>query len=195
MNRYRQKPCPFAHIFRSYCEGVGYLVVVPDFLQFVIKIIYMINEYKQFLIERLPESLEKLTENTPALWGIMGPQHMVEHVSGVFYISQKELGLTCTTREENLPKVKEFIWNDQPFPRSVRIVGIPKDQTLPLRYGSLDEAKEILFKSIGNFYQFFDQNPEATTMHPVFGRLNQVEWERIHWKHTTHHLRQFGLLD
>ncbi|MEZ4774126.1 MAG: DUF1569 domain-containing protein [Bacteroidia bacterium] len=155
----------------------------------------MINEHKQFLVEVVPASLEKLTEDTPALWGIMGPQHMIEHVSGLFYISRKELGLPCTTPEEKLPKMKEFIWNDQPFPRSVRVVGIPKDKTLPLRYGSLDEAKGVLFKSIDDYYQFFEQNPEATTMHPVFGRLNHSEWDRIHWKHTTHHLRQFGLID
>ena len=33
-----------------------------------------------------------------------------------------------------------------------------------------------------------------TSLHPVFGELNFEEWVLLHYKHVTHHLRQFGLL-
>jgi len=33
-----------------------------------------------------------------------------------------------------------------------------------------------------------------TTLHPVFGELNFEEWILLHYKHVTHHLKQFGLI-
>ncbi|MEZ4828842.1 MAG: DUF1569 domain-containing protein [Bacteroidia bacterium] len=153
----------------------------------------MAEIYERFFSVEVPELLERLSPESAPLWGIMGPQHMVEHVSGLFYISRNNLGIKCSTPEDKLPRIKEFIWNDAPFPRSVRVQGIPRDSTLPLRFSSLDEAKAVLLKNIQAFFGFFAQNPDASTMHPVFGPLNFEEWKRIHWKHTLHHLRQFGL--
>jgi hypothetical protein len=34
---------------------------------------------------------------------------------------------------------------------------------------------------------------EATAVHPAFGPLTAEEWGRMCWKHTDHHLRQFGV--
>ncbi|TXH28993.1 MAG: DUF1569 domain-containing protein, partial [Cyclobacteriaceae bacterium] len=36
--------------------------------------------------------------------------------------------------------------------------------------------------------------PAKKTTHPVFGALNFDEWILLHYKHVTHHSRQFGLI-
>jgi hypothetical protein len=40
--------------------------------------------------------------------------------------------------------------------------------------------------------RFAAADPAALHPHPVFGRLSRGEWGRWAWRHTDHHLRQFG---
>ena len=41
---------------------------------------------------------------------------------------------------------------------------------------------------------YFKNNPAAKTSHPVFGDLDFEEWVLLHYKHVTHHLKQFGAM-
>jgi hydroxymethylglutaryl-CoA reductase len=58
----------------------------------------------------------------------------------------------------------------------------------------MHEAVENLERSISHFEDYFKENVGKLTMHPVFGELNFEEWVLLHYKHVTHHLRQFELL-
>jgi oxepin-CoA hydrolase/3-oxo-5,6-dehydrosuberyl-CoA semialdehyde dehydrogenase len=48
---------------------------------------------------------------------------------------------------------------------------------------------------VDNYYNYFNENPDAVLMNPTFGELNKDEWEQFHKKHLTHHLTQFGLIE
>ena len=58
----------------------------------------------------------------------------------------------------------------------------------------MEAAINELQKSINEFVEHFAADKNITTTHPVFGPLNFEEWVLLHYKHVTHHLRQFGLI-
>jgi hypothetical protein len=58
----------------------------------------------------------------------------------------------------------------------------------------MEEALANLQKSITAFEDYFKDDKLKTALHPVFGELNFGEWVLLHYKHVTHHLRQFGLM-
>lgn len=149
---------------------------------------------KEFITQEAPEVLSRLTQDMQALWGIMGPQHMVEHLSLIFYISTNHTIQECITPEEKLPRMRAFLMSDKPLTRNFEAPFLPVGTTSPLRYKDLDEARLKLMGNIDRFYAHFRENPDDESMHPVFGKLNFEGWEQFHYKHLTHHLTQFALL-
>lgn len=147
-----------------------------------------------FVREESPRLLARLTPDSPAVWGLMTPQHMVEHLSSLFYIARKDLGLPCVTPEERLERAKKFLWNDRPMKRDVPNPDLKAGELRPLRAANLEDAKALYLKSLAAFYAHYAAEPDFKTMHPVFGILGFREWEAFHAKHITHHFRQFGLL-
>lgn len=129
-------------------------------------------------------------------WGKMNAQQMTEHVADFFKVSSGKLVFTLQSPEEHLPKLKAFLLSDKQFRENTKG---PEDivpvEPLPIRNSSLAEATTELQNEINGFIQFFKENPERKTVHPVFGELNFDEWVLLHYKHVTHHARQFGLMD
>ena len=137
--------------------------------------------------------LQHLPAETTALWGKMSTQQMVEHVTGFFLVSINKLHFPLVTPEEHLPKFKEFLLSDKPFRENTKAPVLP-EEPFPVRESDLMAAIRQLDKTIKDFFDYFSADPEKKTMHPVFGWLNFEEWILLHYKHVTHHARQFGLL-
>ena len=53
------------------------------------------------------------------------------------------------------------------------------------------EAQKKLF--IKTMQQFAERKEPIILTHPAFGNLNTTQWGIAEWKHTDHHLRQFGV--
>lgn len=153
----------------------------------------MVN-IQEFLQQDAGTHLAKLTEDTAADWGIMTPQHMVEHLILVLKVSLEKIPVTLAIPEKYLPKQKAFLMSDRKFKQNLKAPGIPACSLLPLHYENLSNAKKELFKVIEAFYAFFEKQATKTTMHPAFGQLNKEEWEQFHYKHFQHHFTQFQLL-
>ena len=151
---------------------------------------------KRFVEEESEKIMSKLQSDTPALWGKMNAQQMVEHVKAFFDVSTQKLKFDLVTSEEQLPAYKDFLLSEKVFrentPAPLSVIG---PDTLPLRYPDLETAKEKLKKSIIEFKELFSKKNELTTLHPVFGWLNYEEWILLHYKHVQHHLKQFSLLN
>lgn len=152
------------------------------------------EESVRFLKEEVPLLLAELTPDTKPLWGIMTPQHMVEHL---------QLGLSLTTGAKIVPVVsawytrpflKFFILSKRPFPKHVRLPGYKRGYLPPLKYKSLDEAKEHLLQAIKDTLHFMRTSPEVRTNHPYGGRFTPNDWRIFQKKHFVHHFRQFNLL-
>jgi hypothetical protein len=90
--------------------------------------------------------------------------------------------------------LKAFLYDNRPTPREfmnpVLTAGLP-----PLRHKGLAEAVGSLRAAVYHFVHKAASSSDATPTHPVFGPIGMEEWARAHFKHTYHHLLQFGLVE
>lgn len=139
-------------------------------------------------------SLDKLSEQTKPLWGIMTPQHMIEHLIAAVQMSNGKVEFKeCMNPEKKLPVLKKILMSPRPLPKNFvnTVIG---EGLKPLLLPNLDNAKKNLKEELNNFYKYFESNPSAKPLNPTFGPLNKEEWAQFHKKHFTHHFTQFGLI-
>lgn len=154
----------------------------------------MADKKQDFIKSQLFTSLDDVTPETPAHWGKMSPQHMVEHLTDFFDMSNGKLIFPLITPGDQLPQYKEFLFSDKDFRENTKApLALLGNEPLPYRKANIEESKLALKESVDAFFNYFENESAAPTMHPVFGQLNFDEWIRLHFKHVSHHLRQFGL--
>lgn len=147
-----------------------------------------------FIKKDLFSLLDSISAETNANWGKMNTQQMVEHLAAFFKVSTGKITFDLLTPEEHLPKYKEFLLSDKPFRENTKApVQVIGEEPLPVEYKSYKEAVEKLHEAVEHFETYFKNAPGKKTNHPVFGPLNFDEWVLLHYKHVTHHLRQFGM--
>ncbi len=155
----------------------------------------MDTEKLNFIRNEFVPKVKTLPGGATGKWGKMNAQQMTEHVTTFFNVSTEKIKFPLSVPEEHLPKYREFLFSDKQFRENTKAPGnVIGEEPLPLRYENMEQAVNKLAASIGNFETYFNTNPGKTTTHPVFGPLNFEEWVLLHYKHVTHHLRQFGLL-
>jgi oxepin-CoA hydrolase/3-oxo-5,6-dehydrosuberyl-CoA semialdehyde dehydrogenase len=143
--------------------------------------------------ETIENRILHLTEETVAQFGIMNPQHMVEHLAITLKISYERIKLPdFEPSEKQINQKMALIHSDIEFQKGIKAPGI-HENLMPLKFPDLEGATADLLKSITAYNAFFLLNPDAKTVHPRFGKLTHAEWERFHDKHFNHHLSQFGL--
>ncbi len=100
----------------------------------------------------------------------------------------------CFSDETKLPVLKKILMSDRPMPKGF---DSPANKKVPQDYQfeNIDTAIRVLAVEVDNYYNYFNENPDAVLMNPTFGELNKDEWEQFHKKHLTHHLTQFGLIE
>lgn len=125
----------------------------------------------------------------------MNAQQMVEHVTDFFRVSNNKIKLPVVTPEEHLPKYMAFLYSDKEFRENTQApTDIVPEEPVAERNAGLPDAISELENEVNEFVAYFNGVPDRKTSHPVFGSLNYEEWVLLHYKHVTHHLRQFGLL-
>lgn len=139
--------------------------------------------------------IDKLTESTKPVWGIMTPQHMVEHLVLAVKSSNGSLPIDkCMNPPEKFPVLKKFLLSPRQLPRNF-VNSVIGDELKPLLNSNLDFAKKELLKEVMLFDQFFNNNPSTSPINATFGSLNKEEWIIFHKKHFNHHFRQFDLIN
>jgi hypothetical protein len=133
--------------------------------------------------------INKLTPETKALWGKMNAAQMCKHCSTAIEVAfgKEDLKVNFLMRllgkmlkkkvfyggelKKNSPTAKEFI-----FPDTV----------------DFEQSKAAF---IANYSKFASEGKEAikTMNHPFWGKLTYEDWDALMWKHTNHHLEQFGV--
>jgi hypothetical protein len=63
-------------------------------------------------------------------------------------------------------------------------------------------ASEIDFEKakselISNFSRFASEGKSSIKLmdHPFWGKMTYEDWDALMWKHTNHHLKQFGIME
>lgn len=154
----------------------------------------MLNEKLNFINNEFPRLLGQLTENTPPKWGLMNARQMVEHLTDYIRVANGKVIEKVGTPEENLPAFRKFLESEKQFRPDTKNP-LNTGDPLPLRLTSLTEAIEAYTRELKDFYSVFEREPEKITNHPAFGPCKFEDWIRLHYKHLSHHARQFGLIN
>jgi Protein of unknown function (DUF1569) len=150
----------------------------------------MKNLFEQERVQELKRRLDSLTLTSPRHWGKMNAAQAVAHCAIAFDIASGDrgtpnagLGLKIIGR-----LIKPLVFRDDaPIRRNVTtakelVVADDRD---------LAHERERLRIAID---RFASAGPAGCTTHPhfVFGQLTPMQWAILMYKHTDHHLRQFG---
>lgn len=162
-------------------------------------ILTMVQKRQETLVEmteaKIQECLIELTENSKAKWGILTPQHMVEHVELSYRTASGEIqNFKIATPDKYLEKVHNTLYNYDKMPRNFNLPILKKGELEILRHTNLETAKTKMLEARKQYLKYFDANPNATNKNPVFGQLNKYEWYLQERKHLNHHFEQFGLI-
>lgn len=151
-------------------------------------------EKENFLRTKLVSHLQRLDPATPARWGKMNVQQMIEHYSGdaVRNASGRLKIDKIMTPPENLHRMREFMLSDKPFRENTKnpLLG---EEPPPLRFKTMQAAIGALQQELIYFFEAFEESPNLITRNPFFGDLNFDENVQLLYKHALHHLRQFGI--
>ena len=149
----------------------------------------------QFVTKDCLPLFKSIKADAIGTWGIMNGQQTVEHVAAFFAVSAGKIKFDLVTPVEHLPKYREFLLSDKEFRENTKApASVIGEEALPLRFVNMEEALKNLEESIVAFENYFKEDEEKKTLHPVFGELNFEEWVLLHYKHVRHHFRQFGML-
>ena len=153
------------------------------------------NSFIEMTDEKIDECLSKISESSNPKWGIMTPQHMVEHLEYTYKIAAGEIqNFEISTPEKILEKVKNSLWNYKLFPKNSQFPLLEKDTLDDLKYENLSIAIQKFKAQREAYLEYFKENPDAILKNIVFGELNKYEWYLLERKHLNHHFDQFGLI-
>jgi oxepin-CoA hydrolase/3-oxo-5,6-dehydrosuberyl-CoA semialdehyde dehydrogenase len=145
--------------------------------------------------EKITECLNKLTENSKPSWGILTPQHLLEHVEEGYRIMSGEIqDFEIATPEKILDKVNNSLYNYDKFPMGTQFPTMKKDELEVLIHPDFETAKAKFFEAREQYKTFFKENPEAILKNMVFGEMNKYASYLLERKHLNHHFEQFGLI-
>lgn len=136
-----------------------------------------------------------LKTNQQPVFGIMRPQHMIEHLSMLVYISIEKVKAKLFFDADKAEKIKQaLLYTEMEFPKGYKAPSLPENDVLPLRHSDLETAIGALHDALDAFRAFFAAYPDHKTLHPTMGLLSYEEWIIFHYKHFIHHAKQFQLV-
>jgi hypothetical protein len=120
-------------------------------------------------------------------WGRMDVQAMLNHLRLSALMALGELPVACKSKRPfQVFPIKHLILHVAPFPKSAPTAPellVPGAVPVDAIRSELVTLVERIGTRTGE-----DDGP----VHPLFGRLSLREWGVATYKHTDHHLRQFG---
>lgn len=145
-----------------------------------------------FLKNQYTNILTGLDANAPRKWGTMNVQQMIEHMSDYVRLANGRGVLPSVTPEDQLPRMRGFLESEKPF-RENTPNSLMSDEPAPVRLASKQDAVNELQSEIDHFFAVHEQERGRMTPSPFFGVLDFDHQVQLLHKHSTHHLRQFGL--
>lgn len=151
-------------------------------------------EKENFLRTKLIGLLQQIPPDRPALWGRMNLQQVIEHLAkdAVPVASGRLLIEKILTAPEKLPAMRAFLHSEKPFRQNTPNPLMELVPPPPV-YKTIQGAIGALHQELIYFFETFEKNPLLKTRNPFFGDLNFDDNVQLLYKHSLHHLRQFGV--
>jgi len=149
-----------------------------------------INELEKLLYK----ASSQVTVDTPAKWGTLNAQQMIEHLGLIFLLSTGRFGL----KYKGTPEDAQRYWD------SFQASGAPWRNVFPQtsfgkakppRNETMEGSKAQLQQTFQNYLAYCEANPDSVNAHSFLGNLTIDQWRQVHIKHLQHHLMQFGILE
>ena len=147
-----------------------------------------------FLLNKYTDLLRTIDPDTKPSWGVLSFQGMVEHMSDTVKNHSGKILLPLVTPLDKVEIYKAFAISDTPFKENTvnKLMGPEAPQ---LRFNTVTDAINELQSELEYFYEYFEKDPEKTTLNPFFGEMNFEDCVHLLYKHAWHHLKQFGAVD
>ena len=177
-------------IIANYFEGktVSHSAVVSKFEEINKKKINWVDFKNE---TSLRELLTNLEIETPAVFGKMNGQQMVEHLALLLKVSNGKIDADFFVDEEKSARRKPFLDSDNELQVGFK-ASMLSEEPVPAKFSTLKDSIEDLILQIDNFETHFKTNTSEN--HPFFGELDYEYWSKFHVKHFTHHFKQFNLV-
>lgn len=138
--------------------------------------------------EDLCRRVDRLTATAAPQWGRFNATQMLAHLNDAMRMTLGEL----VVKPKNLPlrytPIKQLVIYALPFPK-----GAPTAPELLARCGDACFADEqAIFRALADRLAA-KPSGERWPEHPAFGRLTHDAWGVLAFRHTDHHLKQFGV--
>ena len=188
----KEIPCGIVKWFVEVFDQNDELVAVATILTMVQKK----SPFVHFDRSNIETYLSKLTTDSKASWGMLTPQHLVEHLEANMRMASGEFqDFDIHTPADQLEKYHDSVYNYRAMPKEHKHPLLNPEALEPLKHADLTIAKQKFLEAYDSFEAYFKANPEATTKNAVFGMLDKFEWDLLNIKHLNHHFKQFGIID
>ena len=137
--------------------------------------------------QELMKRLDNLRPDATPLWGKMNAPQMVSHLVGWMSMANGELYTAPWPGILRRTPVKQLAIYWLPIPKGVPTAKELLDRAPSEWSGELDALRRY----IENFES--DHRNREWPEHPAFGFLTTKAWGVLGYRHTDHHLRQFGV--
>ncbi|MCH2225527.1 MAG: DUF1569 domain-containing protein [Crocinitomicaceae bacterium] len=137
------------------------------------------------------KALTNLSSDSKPEWGKMSATRMVEHLSDSLDLAMGNLHVELEIPEEKIEGALRFLHSDKPMPRNFKINFAPEEKAI--RNKEIELAIDEFSEKWIQFEEYFSQNNDSKTLHPIYGDLDYSSWLVLHAKHFTHHFEQFGI--
>ena len=139
--------------------------------------------------QEIIDRINKLTPETPAVWGKMNVGQMLCHCQQPLRVAYGEMKEKQTVIGRLFGGIaKKQLLGDKPMKRN-----LPTARSFVVTDArEFNHEKMQLTELVRKFHSV---GPSVLTKeaHPFFGKLTIEEWDKLSWKHLDHHLQQFGV--
>ncbi|RMG25389.1 MAG: DUF1569 domain-containing protein [Bacteroidetes bacterium] len=141
-------------------------------------------------LNELIDRLQTLTPENRRKWGKMSIQEVLPHMTDPLWVAigQKTARIHKSIFYNSF--LGKMIALYLPWPKGATTAPEFLPGTGGTAYTTFDQDRQALIDALQHFARHGmeqDYHPN-----PVFGKLSRKAWARLMWRHTDHHLRQFG---
>ena len=150
----------------------------------------MENKFNQSDIESFIKRIDKINAQSAAKWGKMDAYQMLKHCteSELVNLGEKKIKRLFIGRIFGKMVLKSIIKEGSENKKNSKT----HPSLIITGKGDVEEQKNKWISKLRE-YSVTDHQQLIDRAHPFFGKMSLDEWEKFIYKHTDHHLRQFGV--
>jgi oxepin-CoA hydrolase/3-oxo-5,6-dehydrosuberyl-CoA semialdehyde dehydrogenase len=143
-------------------------------------------------------ALANLKADAVPQWGVLSAQGMLEHLTLGIKIGNGSLAPRGAVPYDEYDEARKqqvaiFVASEAPYARNI-MNPLMQDKPFQTRKPNLEAATDWFREELDLFFRYWEENPDATRLHPTLGPLPRDDWYRFEYRHIMHHFGQFGLL-